>query len=185
MERTPRDSRKRYTKQCLYRAFIDLLAEKSVSDITVIELCDLAGVSRKTFYKYYSDQFALLDSMQDELVEDYRDRIATQEADIFTIAPILIRFAGENRALIKAVFANSSEGNALDRILKDLFITYRDAWQAANPTMPPHDVEALFYFVVSGLIGLVRHWLYDRPDMDVDQVIEQAVALMHLADPNR
>ena len=185
MERTPRDSRKRYTKQCLYKAFVELLAQKPVSNITVIEICDAAGVSRKTFYKYYSDQFALLDGMQDDLVADYRESIAAQEADIFAIAPVLIRFAGDNRVLIKAIFANRGDGNAIDRIQDDLFATYRDAWQAANPAMPAQDVEALFYFVVSGLIGLVRHWLYDRPDMDVDQVISQAIALMHLADPNR
>ena len=185
MERTPRDSRKRYTKQCLYRAFLELLAEKPVSDITVIELCDEAGVSRKTFYKYYSDQFALLAGMQDDLFADYRDNIAAQEADIYTIAPVLIRFVDKNRVLMRAIFANRSDGNAIDRIQDDLFATYRPAWEAANPTMSPQDVEALFYFVVSGLIGLVRHWLYEHPETPVEQIIDQAAELMRISDPNR
>ena len=51
--------------------------------------------------------------------------------------------------------------------------------------MSKQDVEALFYFVVSGLVGLVRHWLCAQPDLDVETVITQADALMHLADPNR
>ena len=185
MERTPRDSRKRYTKECLYKSFLELLATRPVSDITVIEICENAGVSRKTFYKYYSDQFALLAGMQEDLIADYRDRLAGQDANIFQIAPALIRFVDANRVLMKAIFSNRGEGNAIDFIQDDLFARYRTDWETANPTMAPENVEALFYFVVSGLVGLVRHWLYDRPEMDVEQVIAQADALMHLADPNR
>ncbi len=185
MERIPRDSRKRYTKECLYRSFLELIAEKPVSDITVIEICEKAGVSRKTFYKYYSDQFALLSGMQDDLFADYRDRISAQDVDVFVIAPALIQFADENRVLLRAIFANRGEGNFIDRIQDDLFTTYKDAWEVANPNMPKDDVEALFYFVVSGLTGLVRHWLFDRPEMTAEQVSRQADTLMHLADPNK
>ena len=70
MDRNPKDSRQRYTKESLYASFLELLDEKAVSDITVIEICERAGVSRKTFYKYYSDQFALLMGMQKDLFED-------------------------------------------------------------------------------------------------------------------
>ena len=185
MERTPRDSRKRYTKQCLYDSFLKLLAEKPVSDITVIEICEGAGISRKTFYKYYSDQFALLAGMQDDLMADYRDSLASQDANIYQIAPALIAFADKNRVLVKALFANRSAENAIDAIQDDLFTRYHTDWEAANPNMSSDDVEALFYFVVSGLVGLVRHWLYDHPDTDVETIIAQANALMHLADPNR
>ena len=152
MPRTPRDSRLRYTKECLYSSFLEFLAEKPVSDITVIEICERAGVSRKTFYKYYSDPFALLVAMQDDLFEDYRSRLLGQPADVSQLMVTLIRFVGENRVLVKAAFANRGEGNFIDRVLNDLFATYREAWEQANPAMPPEDVEALFYFAVSGFL---------------------------------
>ena len=126
MDRNPKDSRQRYTKESLYASFLELLDEKAVSDITVIEICERAGVSRKTFYKYYSDQFALLMGMQNDLFEDYRDLISAEEPDIFRIAPTL-----------------------------------------------------------TGLVGLVRHWLVDRPEWTVEEVTTRAFALMQLADPNR
>ena len=107
IERKPRDSRLRYTKDCLYKSFLEFLGQKAVSDITVIEICERAGVSRKTFYKYYSDQFALLRGMQEDLFEDYRERLAGMPEDVFAIAPELIHFVDENRVLMKAVFAIS------------------------------------------------------------------------------
>ena len=185
MERYPRDARLRQTKQSIYESFLGFLAEKPVNDITVIEICERAGLSRKTFYKYYSDQFDLLRGMQDDLFEDYRDRVAGQTPEASLIAPILIRFVDENRVLVKAVFQNRGEGNFVDRLLDDLYERYRPAWEAANPALAAEDVEFLFYFVVSGLFGIVRRWLFDHPDLPVDAVIAQAAAMMRVADPHR
>lgn len=185
MERNPRDSRLRYTKECLYTAFLECLAEKPVSDITVIEICERAGISRKTFYKYYSDPFALLLAMQDDLFRDYLDRLEGQPADVSALMPALIRFVDENRVLMKASFANRGKGNFVDRVLDDLFARYREAWEQANPKLPPLDVEYLFYFAVSGLFGIVQHWLFDHPELSPDEAIAQAVNLMHVADPHR
>ena len=99
--------------------------------------------------------------------------------------PVLIRFVGENRVLVKAAFENRGKGNFIDRVLADLFETYREDWEKANPALSSEDVEFLFYFAVSGLFGIVRHWLFDRPELSADAVVEQAVALMHVADPHR
>lgn len=183
--RNPRDSRLRYTKECLYSSFLELLAEKPVNDITVIEICERAGVSRKTFYKYYSDQFALLVAMQDDLFEDYRHQLEGQPAEVSQIMPVLIRFVDENRVLVRAAFANQGEGNFVDRVLDDLYATYGEAWKQANPALSESDVEFLFYFAVSGLFGIVRRWLFEHPELPADAVVSQAAALMHVADPHR
>ena len=185
IERNARDSRLRYTRECLYRAFLGFMERKAVSDITVSEVCEEAGVSRKTFYKYYADPFNLLLAMQDDLFAEYREQLAAAPANVYDIAPLLIRFAERNRTLVKAVFANRAEGNFIDRIIDDMWQTYRPAWEAANPQMDPADVEALFYFVVSGLVGLVRRWLFDHPDTPAEEVARQAKMLLELSDPTR
>lgn len=185
MIRSPRDSRLRYTKECLYGAFLHYLEEKPVPDITVSEICEKAGISRKTFYRYYPDQFGLLLGMEDDLFQSYRDQLEGKPADVRQIAPALIRFADTNRTLVKAVFAYRAEGNVIDRIIDDMWETYRDDWSAVNPNMKPAEVESLFYYVVSGLVGLVRHWLVDRPEMTAGAVIEQVDKLLDISDPTR
>lgn len=185
IERNPRDSRLRYTKESLYKSFLQFLAEKPVNDITVIEVCERAGISRKTFYKYYSDQFALLVAMENDLFEDYRALLSDAPAEIETITPKLVHFVDENRVLVKAAFANRGEGNFVDRVLDDLFTMYRTSWEEANPQLSPRDVEFLFHFVVSGLFGIVRHWLFEKPELSCEDVTKQAAVLMHVADPHR
>ena len=62
------DARKRYTQMMLKQAFLTLLKEKPVNRITVKEVCALAQLNRATFYAHYSDCFALMESIENELI---------------------------------------------------------------------------------------------------------------------
>lgn len=44
------------TKKKLFDTFIAMLADMSIEDITVNDLCTRAGVRRATFYKHYTDK---------------------------------------------------------------------------------------------------------------------------------
>ena len=177
----PKDSRQRYTKQCLFDSFSRALERKPVSEITVSEICEDAGVSRKTFYKYYSDQFALLLAMQDDLFAGFEGYVEQLPANVFDMAPALIAFASENRVLIRAAFENRGEGNFIDRVIAYLYDAYHGDWERANPEMDAQDVEFLFHFVVSGLVGVVRLWLFETPDLSAEEVSAKADYLMKLA----
>ncbi|RDB64423.1 hypothetical protein C1878_00775 [Gordonibacter sp. 28C] len=179
----PKDSRQRYTKQCLFASFERALQDKPVSGITVSEVCDDAGISRKTFYKYYSDPFSLLRAMQDDLFAGLEQRLATLPPNVYAISSAVIDFVAEHRVVMKAVFENRGEGNLVDRVLDQLYVTYHESWEQANPDMPKEDVEFLFHYVTSGWVGIVRLWLFKHPGMDAEEVKAQADSLMKLTTP--
>ena len=56
------------TKKNIRQAFLHLLSEKSLSQITVKELSNLADINRKTFYMYYSNIEDIFAELEDELV---------------------------------------------------------------------------------------------------------------------
>ena len=179
----PKDSRQRCTKERLFASFERALQSKAVSDITVSEVCSDAGISRKTFYKYYSDPFALLLAMQDDLFAGLAQRLAKLPPDVYVISSDIIDFVAEHRVVAKAVFENRGEGNLIDRVLAYLHATYHDSWEQANPGMPEQAVEFLFHYVTSGWVGIVRLWLFQHPDLDVGEVKAQAESLLKLTTP--
>ena len=65
------DARKRYTQMMLKQSFLKLLKEKPVNKITVKEVCELAELNRATFYAHYSDCFALMESIENELIDAF------------------------------------------------------------------------------------------------------------------
>ena len=54
------DVRVRKTYQMLADALNDLLKEKSFEDLTVLEICEAAGIHRATFYKHFVDKYDFL-----------------------------------------------------------------------------------------------------------------------------
>ena len=44
------------TKQLIYQAFFTLLKKKSIRQISIRELCEIAGINRTTFYNHYGIQ---------------------------------------------------------------------------------------------------------------------------------
>lgn len=63
------DARIRYTKMRIREALISLLNRKSVRQISVKEVCELAEINRATFYKHYMDIFDLLEKLKMEQIE--------------------------------------------------------------------------------------------------------------------
>ena len=72
------DKRIAKTKKNLKNAMIAMLGEKDFEHITITELCRGAEISRITFYSHYSDKYALLDEIFDDMLklgtEDYYRR---------------------------------------------------------------------------------------------------------------
>jgi AcrR family transcriptional regulator len=72
------DKRIAKTKKNLKNAMIAMLGEKDFEHITITELCRAAEISRITFYSHYSDKYALLDEIFDDMLklgtEDYYRR---------------------------------------------------------------------------------------------------------------
>ena len=65
------DARIRYTRRVLKQSFLTLLKQKPVNKITVKEVCELAELNRATFYTHYSDCFALLESIEQDILDAF------------------------------------------------------------------------------------------------------------------
>ncbi len=57
------DPRIRRTRQMLFKAFQDLLGEKTFDQISVQDLAERSTLNRATFYDHFTDKFALLEAM--------------------------------------------------------------------------------------------------------------------------
>lgn len=65
------------TRMLLIRAMLKLVRTQKFSAITIDDICERSGVSRRTFYRYYSDKHALL---RDVFIECFFSKIALDES---------------------------------------------------------------------------------------------------------
>lgn len=85
------DLRVQKTKSALFRAFYELLAEKSYESITINELCERAMVRRATFYKHYRDKQDFLLGLVSRFREQFRAMIKANGESI-TLAEYFTKY---------------------------------------------------------------------------------------------
>ena len=61
------------TKREILRALTELLEQKSIDEITVKEITDLAGINRGTFYLHYIDKYDLLEKSVNKIIVEMRE----------------------------------------------------------------------------------------------------------------
>lgn len=69
------DKRVFKTKLLIMNAFKQLIETKRLEKITVKEITDIACINKTTFYRHFEDIYALVDHVENELIEGYNEGI--------------------------------------------------------------------------------------------------------------
>lgn len=59
------------TKKRIAKAFRDLLATREFDKISIVEIMELAGIRRQTFYNHFLDKYELLDWIFENDLREY------------------------------------------------------------------------------------------------------------------
>ena len=136
----------RMTKQRLYQALITLLQQKSLREITVRELTELAGISRGTFYFHYTDIYALMDQMEAAQLKRLNELMDTlipsiSQEDVPTALVALFTYLTENPDLCAALYGKSWESEFTSSVKR---LIAERCWGNFAPTGGTEDQKLCF-----------------------------------------
>ena len=176
------DARKRYTQMILKQSFLKLLKEKPVNKITVKELCQLSQINRATFYTHYSDCFALLESIEEELFGQFERSMQsyTRSFDIAGLVGGLYRIVQENEAVCRVLLFGRRSTELIHRMIAYAHDLSISAWRKTLKNASADELEMLYLCLSNGLLSVVLDG-YDRFDQQsvirfVEQMYRQAIA---------
>lgn len=167
MTRSDNQSLNQLTKESLQEALVQLLAEKSLDNISITELSRLAGVSRMAFYRNY-------DSLT-QLLEDYLDSIF---AEILKQASPYL----ENKEWRKFWLALFQYALKIKGSLKILFQADLSVQLLAylHKTCVPYSPDPLDRYYNAAMVGLassvLREWVANDFDISPDQLANLCVS---------
>ena len=178
------DRRVKRTKKLLRDSLFSLLQTKSINEITITELTEVADINRATFYFYYTDIFDMLDQIQNEAYEMFEtvlqgteEHINSPEAFAKYIENILL-FCKENPSIARFVITREYNNNKVLKKIKRLLAKNVPVAKEAYAQDDPR--RFILNFALNSLTGTVVDWMDDGMIIPPD-VMADFIANMYIS----
>jgi len=164
----------RYSKMVIRDSLMELMKSKSILKISVKDICDIADISRSTFYDHYKDQYDLLRQIEDEslsylenLLNNYNNKRSKRDL-IDMIENVLAYIMNNNYVHVLL----SEHGNIdFQKKLFKHFTLQKQISGFFSGTMQDDETKAYYFvFVVNGTIGLIQHWIKNNMHIPVPKL---------------
>ena len=96
--------RRTLTKRLVQEAMLELLKSRSIQNITVRELCDVAGINRTTFYNHYDGVYEVLSEIEEHFLNQLseQDKISSEQGSLEQHIESLCQQLKQNRDIVAA-----------------------------------------------------------------------------------
>ena len=157
------DRRVRKTKAQLRAGLARLMQKKSIKEITVKELVDEVD-NRSTFYLHYSDIYQMLESIENELMDEIAQAIEeyplnlVQYGSSYPLIEHIFTILDNNKDICIALMGSNGDMGFVSRMEKMIAETVlrqlSGKFAADN-----RDVEYVYAFCLNGCVGMIKAWL--------------------------
>ena len=172
------------TESLIKKAFIQLFSKQSLDKITVNEICRLSGVSRSAFYQHFDDKYAVLESIEDKLLEDVKK--LNENMKYFSITPReasmpnfleTIQYISDQKEFFLPLISSPGEAHFLHRwklLMQEDFLRRL----TTDHVLPKENAEIIVYSMTSAIIGMYEYWLTKAPELSARQLAELGTRLL-------
>lgn len=139
-------------------ALFALLKEKRFSEITVTDICNSAGLVRKTFYRIFPTKTAALEYRIDCMFYDFSskcDYVNMRTRDMFTFC---FEYFAKEREFISVFTDPDLYGIVIEKIRDYISIVLVDTLHNAV-SFEPAFMDYYYNFIAVGLCSIIRTWV--------------------------
>ena len=159
--------RQRQLEQCL----LELMADIPYSAVTIAQICDRAGVSRKSFYRYFDSKEGCLHALLDHIIMDgsayfLPEKNADNPSLDFCIR--LFQYWQHQTPLLNALEKNGQSLQLLQRMVR--YILEEEPAYASFVGISPEYIMEHTVYTVGGLMGLVLTWHHEGYHKTAEQM---------------
>jgi AcrR family transcriptional regulator len=166
--KTAKDARAVRTRAALRGAMLQLLGSKPLDQITILDLCETAGIGYTTFFRHHPTKEALLDDVAAEQIEQLINlTVPIAEAqDIHAAGVALFTYVSEHRKLWSVLLTGGAEAAMRTEFLR--LSREIAATRTRVNEWPPADISTIL--VVSSTVELVSWWLQQKQPPSIEDV---------------
>ena len=180
---TTTDRRVKYTKMVLRESLIKKLRDKPIARITIKELCEDADINRTTFYAHYTDQFDLLNKIQDAFIADinsYLDQFALESGDsgMLQLLSKIFEYIAQNDELCRVLLGSNGVVDFQTKVMQIVSTRIVVEWRKKQH-VDEATAQYIYTYVATGSIGVIRKWLLDTNPKSPQEMAHLVVRMVY------
>lgn len=177
------DSRVKRTKKLIRKGLAELSKTKSITKVTVKELTDLIEINRGTFYLHYKDIYELVESLENELYDEFENYIDHIDVKAVMLNPVGVleefcKFAQENAeefAMLAGEHGDAEFSHKIGTLLNDkIYAIMIEIY----PQMNIERYDMSYEYSKFAALGILNCWLTTHPHWTARQVAEMWFTLL-------
>lgn len=159
--RTREDRRVKYTKMILKESLLGLMKEKSLSKISLAEICRVADINRNTFYTHYSGMEDLIASIEQDLYDELMGAMegSMRPESIPALIIEICRVIQKNAELCQVLLSENGDSRLLNLVLYRVHDKSIAGWKRSSIKLNERQLERLYLYSTQGAIAVIKDWL--------------------------
>ena len=163
------------SRKLIRQAFVELLQEKDLEKITVTDIIRRADINRGTFYAHYQDTRAVIEQIENEIVDKMLEFLSEFRFQNFFKDPLpllmkISRYLEEDLEFYR-ILINSSGSEQFLIKLKNNFVQHMET-DTDIPQEMKHSQAFLIraHFFAGGLVNLYQVWFRGEMDISLNEI---------------
>lgn len=162
------------TKRSIKNAFVELLSEKDIDDITIKEIADRAVINRKTFYNYYKGVYQIVDEIENEIVETFDSAVKGIDLKAQMKEPSLIfekltSIINNNIDFYGALLKTNGNIGLVFKIKKVLKAKAQEGF-ASQFDIDSEKLAFMMEYAISGMISVYQSWFNSGRKQPIEEI---------------
>lgn len=158
------------TKNAILQAFTALLSKKKLDEITIGEITQSIGLSRKTFYYHFGDINDLIlwtFNQQIDTALENSDNAQNKQAGLRTFLQEI-----EKRKKLFASIFNSKYSKIIRNGFMDITTSKVADVMKNVPKVSGANNDVLYHIYAIAIVSVLENWVCDRLDLSVDEMMD-------------
>ena len=163
------------SRRMIRDALVALMQEKDINKITVTDIVTRADINRGTFYAHYQDIRAVLEQIENEIIEKMLELLGEFHYKSFFANPLplltkVARYLEKDLEFYRLLINSNGSEQFLTK-LKGIFVS-----RLENDPEIPHEIKKSAeykmhaYFFAGGIVNLYQAWFHNEVKQSLNEV---------------
>lgn len=173
------------TRTKLRETFWVIYQEKPIEKISVREIIEMAHYNRSTFYEYYSDIYAVLDEIENELFDslfgDTNQLILDYSLSLDELIYDIAQNYRKHQKYLQVLLGQNGDPGFLNKIKKHLKSQLRPLISSTD-IFTSKNLDYFLEYLTNGLIGMLMYWQQEDRRLPIEDFLKMCKEII-MPDP--